>query len=84
MVYSWLLHLKSNDYGPLIGNRWFTAPVILIVSGFYFEILLIYNKLNNFLAKLSMLLGIIGCIGAWFEKKALLFLVTIFSSSYSN
>lgn len=33
---------------------------------------------NNFrfvLAKISMLLGAIGCIGAWFEKKILLFIV---------
>jgi hypothetical protein len=27
-------------------------------------------------AKLSMLLGAVGCVGAWFEKKALLFLVS--------
>jgi hypothetical protein len=58
VIYSWLLHLKSSDYGPLIGNQWFTAPVILIIS-----------------AKVSMLLGILGCFGAWFEKKFLLFIV---------
>jgi len=33
VVCSWLLHFKSNDYGPLMGNQWFTAPVILIISG---------------------------------------------------
>jgi len=33
VVCSWLLHLKSNDYGPLMGNQWFTAPVILIIAG---------------------------------------------------
>jgi hypothetical protein len=31
--------------------------------------------MNYFLAKLSMLLGLVGCFGAWFEKKALLFIV---------
>lgn len=60
VICSWLLHLKSTDYGPLVGNQWFTAPVILIFS-----------------AKLSMVLGIVGCLGAWFEKKALLFLYII-------
>jgi hypothetical protein len=29
----------------------------------------------EFLAKLSMLLGAAGCIGAWFEKKILLSIV---------
>ncbi|CAF2038730.1 unnamed protein product [Rotaria magnacalcarata] len=60
VIFSWMLHLKSSDYGPLMGNEWFTAPVVLIIS-----------------AKCSMVLGLIGCIGAWFEKKSLLFLYII-------
>ncbi|CAF5161411.1 unnamed protein product [Rotaria sp. Silwood1] len=43
-----------------MGNQWFTAPVVLIIS-----------------AKCSMLLGLIGCLGAWFEKKPLLFIYII-------
>ncbi|CAF1008525.1 unnamed protein product [Adineta ricciae] len=60
VVYSWLLHIKSADYGSLMGSPWFTAPVILIIS-----------------AKFSMLLGIVGCLGAWCEKRALLFMYII-------
>ncbi|UJR32059.1 hypothetical protein I4U23_019527 [Adineta vaga] len=60
VVYSWLLHIKSTDYGSLITRPWFTAPVILIIS-----------------AKFSMLLGILGCFGAWCEKRALLFVYII-------
>ncbi|CAF2701565.1 unnamed protein product [Rotaria sp. Silwood2] len=60
VVCSWLLHLKSSDYGPLMGNQWFTAPVVLIFS-----------------AKCSIFLGLIGCLGAWFEKKPLLFIYII-------
>jgi len=60
VVCSWWLHIKSADYRPLMGNQWFTAPVVLIVS-----------------AKFSMLLGAVGCIGAWFEKKTLLFIYII-------
>ncbi len=70
-----MLHLKSNDYGPLMGNQWFTAPVILIISGMDLLLILINSYLDNFLAKISMVLGILGCVGAWFEKKALLFIV---------
>jgi hypothetical protein len=33
ITWSWLLHLKSIDYGALMGKQWFTAPVILIISG---------------------------------------------------
>ncbi|CAF3703009.1 unnamed protein product [Adineta steineri] len=60
VVYTWLLHLKTTDYGSLMGSQWFTAPMILIIS-----------------AKFSMLLGIVGCMGAWFEKRALLFIYII-------
>ncbi|UJR14688.1 hypothetical protein I4U23_001681 [Adineta vaga] len=60
VVCSWWLHIKSADYRPLMGNPWFTAPVVLIFS-----------------AKLSMLLGAIGCAGAWFEKKIFLFIYII-------
>lgn len=75
VVCSWWLHVKSADYRPLMGNQWFTAPVVLIISGLKFKVLLILNFAVFFSATLSMILGAVGCVGAWFEKKALLFIV---------
>jgi len=78
VVCSWWLHMKSADYRPLMGNQWFTAPVVLIISGFdLIFFFLILNSLFFFQAKVSMLLGAVGCVGAWFEKKYLLFAVNI-------
>jgi hypothetical protein len=58
-----------------MGNEWFTAPVVLIISGLNLRVLSILNTFFFLLAKLSMILGAAGCVGAWFEKKALLFIV---------
>jgi hypothetical protein len=74
VVCSWWLHLKSSDYRPLLNNQWFTAPIILIVSGLHLQSYII-NRFRSFLAKCSMVLGAVGCLGAWYEKKALLFIV---------
>ncbi|CAF0742869.1 unnamed protein product, partial [Didymodactylos carnosus] len=54
------IHFASMEYRPFMGNRVFTAPIVLIVS-----------------AKLSVILGAIGCVGAWFEKKTLLLVYVI-------
>lgn len=75
VVCSWWLHVKSADYRPLMGNQWFTAPVVLIFSGLDLWFVLALNLFFDFLAKLSMILGAVGCVGAWFEKKVLLFIV---------
>ena len=76
VICSWWLHLKSADYGALLANRWLTAPAIVIVSGREWPNDLVLDvQFDHWLAKLAILLGIVGCLGAWFEKKAILLLV---------
>lgn len=76
VICSWWLHLKSADYGALLANRWLTAPAIVIVSGRERPSdLILHVHFDRWLAKLAIVLGALGCLGAWFEKKAILFLV---------
>ena len=65
-------------------DRWWAVNGFQLRSFWSFQVKIFFENetdshLFSSLAKLSMVLGAVGCIGAWFEKKALLSIVSSIS-----